>query len=144
MSGLSGGRRPTPEEIAAAWNHASEVMWERFEEFAVRQAQSLNGVLLRGARAVPIGLSAGGTVQPSVSNGALVGYALRETSGAATATVELRQHNAAGDLLIPIKLAAGATTIMWLAPGGVSYSDGLFVVVTGAVDGSVFLRAGDA
>lgn len=144
MSGILSGK-PTPEQIADAWNQAGEVWLERFTELAVRQTQSLNGVLLRGARPVPVGLSAGGTTRPATSDGSLVGFALRETTGAAAAVVELRESDAAGPLLVPITLTAGASVREWFAPGGVNFSNGLFVVVvSGSVDGSVFLRAGDA
>lgn len=144
MSGLLNSK-PSPEQLAEAWNHASQVWLDRFEELAVRQAQSLNGVLLRGARPVPVGLSAGGTTRPATSDGSLVGFALRETTGAASATVELREQDPAGALLVPITLTAGSSVREWFAPGGVNFSNGLYVVVvSGSVDGSVFLRAGDA
>jgi len=136
---MSAPKGPTPSEIALADALAAAML--RWEESQVQMAQTLGGVLLRGARAVPVGIN--GTTRPSLADGALMGFALRETSGAAPATIELRAHDASGDLIAPITLAAGASTHDWFAGGGISFADGLFVVVTGAVDGAVFLRGRD-
>ena len=65
------------------------------------------------------------------------------TTGPDAASVELRAHDASGDLLVPINLGPGATALQWFAGGGISYADGLYVAVTGSVDGSVFLRGRD-
>lgn len=114
-----------------------------FEEREVRLEQSLNGIQVRGARAVQVGL--GGTARPSTTNGAMVGYALRETTGTTAAVVEIREGAVDGPLLFPLTLAPGESVRDWLAPGGVSYGGGLWVnVVSGTVDGAVFLRGGDS
>jgi hypothetical protein len=138
---MSTPKAPTPAEQAMI--DALAAMNLRWEESQVRMARSLGGTLLRGAQPVPIGVSAGGTTRPSLADGSLMGFAVRETTGVTPATVELRAHDAAGDLIVPINLAAGASTRDWFAGGGINFADGLFVVVTGSVDGAVFLRGRD-
>ncbi|MCW2754663.1 MAG: hypothetical protein JWQ32_2074 [Marmoricola sp.] len=118
---------------------------QRWEEVEVRLQRTLGAVKLRGAQAVPVGASSQGTVRPATSNGALVGYSLRETTGGAAAKIEIRNHDAFGDLITVVNLAAGATANQWFGNDGISYADGLSVVViNGAADGAVFLRAGES
>jgi hypothetical protein len=72
----------------------------------------------------------------------LMGYAVRETTGAAAAVVELRDgaDGADGDLVVPIDLKAGETVRDWFGDIGLEVAVGLVVVVvSGAVDGAVYL-----
>lgn len=95
---------------------------------------------LRGARNRPIyanSLVWGDT-------GRLVGFSLRESSGSAPATVTwYDSHDAGGDLVATASLPAGGSVTHWFGPGGVSFGDGLFVAVTGAVAGTTYLGAVD-
>lgn len=70
------------------------------------------------------------------------GFALRETSGGASATVRLHDGtSAAGTLIDSIQLAAGESRSEWLDGGGLWVERGIFLdVVSGAVEGS--LRVG--
>lgn len=107
-------------------------------------AESLGGTLLRGARAVPIGSAAGATKRPRTTAGALIGWSVRETAGAA-ATVVLRDGcDANGDVVAEISLAANGAQTIWLGPAGVNVSQGLYVdLVAGAVEGAAYLRGND-
>lgn len=119
----------------------AQVMFTQWlESLRVMVMESAGGVVLRGARAVQVGT--GGTRRPTTTPAALAGFALRETSGAAPAVVVLRDgSDATGDPTIPITLAPGESVREWFGPGGVNLVYGLYVdVVSGAVDGSVFLR----
>lgn len=112
------------------------------EQLRVTMTETVGGVLLRGAR--PVAVGTGGTARPTTSAAALIGFAIRETTGAAGATVLLREHDAAGDVIVPIKLGNGECRSEWFGPGGINVQAGLYVdVVAGAIDGSVFLRGTD-
>jgi len=91
-----------------------------------------------GARTVPV---SGDWTASGVSN-VLAGYALRETTGAAGATVILRNGtDATGEEIVPVTLAAGESTRDWFGARGPSFDQGVYVdVVTGAIAGAVFLR----
>lgn len=108
-------------------------------------AETVGGTLLRGARAVPVGLAAGATTRPTTAPGALVGYGIRNLSDVAAATVLLRDgSDAAGDLVMPLELAPGESARDWFGPGGIGLSQGLYVdVAAGSVDGAVYLRGAE-
>lgn len=108
-------------------------------------SQSVNGVLLRGARAVPVGSSASATKNATNNAGALVGFALRNTSASVSAVVLLRDGTTAdAPVVVPITLAPDESIRDWFGPSGVNLSFGLYVDVTaGAVDGTVFLRGAE-
>ncbi len=108
-------------------------------------AESVGGVLLRGARVVQVGTAAGATARPTTSAGALVGFSLRNTSDATTATVALRDGpDNAGVLVATVQLAPSESVRDWFGPGGLSLSEGLYVdVTTGAVEGAVYLRGNE-
>lgn len=104
------------------------------------QLRSLNGVHAQGA--VPRHIAASASMRLAMSPGQLAGFAFRETSGAAPATIVLRDGaDASGDVMVPITLAAGGTAREWLLPHGIAFARGLFADVTGAVDGAAFLGA---
>jgi hypothetical protein len=108
-------------------------------------AQSLGGIMLRAARAVPVGTADGGTSMVSSSPGRLVGWSLRETTGSAGFTVRLRNGTDSGQPLIAcVAGAAGAVDTRFLAPGGVSFTEGLYVeILSGTVEGVVYLGAAE-
>lgn len=131
----------TDQTAAPAADFSEVVRW--LSSLRVDVAETVGGVLLRGARPVQVG--AGGTKQPATSPTSLVGYALRNTDPANPATVYLRDsfsgQGAGGDLVIPIQLTAGQCLSAWFGPGGLNLSRGLYVdIVTGAVEGAVYLR----
>jgi hypothetical protein len=72
----------------------------------------------------------------------LMGWALLETTGVASATAEIWDgQDATGQLLVPISLTAGQSTRDWLAGDGVLSQSGLFLnVVSGTVRGVVWVR----
>jgi hypothetical protein len=103
-------------------------------------AATLGGVLLRGARAIQVGVSPG-TKRPLTAPGTLLGYSLRNIDAGAS-TVLLRDGcDAGGLLLLPVPLAIGAFDVRWFGPGGINVSAGLFADITGTVDGCVFVGA---
>lgn len=109
--------------------------------------ESLGGIMLRAARPVPL------TVLPthvSSSPGRLVGWSVRETVG--TNPYVLRFHNGTddqADLVAMITGAAGSADNHWFGPGGLSFTEGLYVeLVTGgglstAIEGVLYLGAAD-
>lgn len=128
------------EQVQAAIEHATQAWAQKFEEQMVRQNQSLGGVLLRGAQAVQVGGAAGATARPSTSAGSVVGYSLRETAGAVAVVRIFDGPDANGQLVAAVNLAANGSAGHWWGPGGVGFTGGLFVSITGAVEGAVFLR----
>lgn len=106
--------------------------------------ETVQGVALRGARPVPIGVTNGATRRPTTSAGALVGFALENVSADEEASVQVLFHDGAddnADVILPITLAPGESTRDWFGPGGISLFEGLFVNISGGdVRGCVYLR----
>ena len=121
---------------------AQQQFTEWLETLRVAVMESVGGVTLRGARAVPVGSTASGTTRPANTPTALTGFALRNTSDVDPATVILRDgSDSNGEVLVPITLAAGESAREWFGPAGINVAAGLFVDVTdGDVDGCVYLR----
>ena len=73
--------------------------------------------------------------------GVLLGWALRETSGAAPAAVTIRDGLAATGLVIaPINLAANESTRDWFSDWGIAFSSGIFIdVAAGTISGAIWL-----
>lgn len=73
--------------------------------------------------------------------GVLVGWAIKETTGAATAVVNIRDGlGGNGLLLAPINLAANESTRDWFSDWGISFSAGVCVDVdSGSVSGSLWI-----
>ncbi|MEN8672572.1 hypothetical protein [Nocardioides sp.] len=125
-----------PEPAAVAYT-------EWLETLRADLAESINGVTLRGARPVPIGITGGATKRPLTSPGALVGYAIRNLSEEDEATVRVLFHDgsdANGDVVLPLTLLPGESARDWFGPGGINLTYGLFVDIDGSVEGSVYLR----
>lgn len=91
--------------------------------------------------AVPMGLPA--ATGPIASGRLLLcGFAIRETSGVAVATVRFRDGVALGTStpVIPIQLAAGESSRDHFAWSPVLFNSGLFVeVAAGAVEGAAWI-----
>lgn len=129
--------RPSPELTGAV----DFVQW--LEALRVSVSESVGGTALRGARPIPIGSTPGATSRPTTSAGALVGYAIRNlsTTEGAQVLVLFRDGGPDGDVILPLALAPGESARDWFGPGGIHLGDaGLYMDITGSVDGSVFLR----
>lgn len=114
---------------------------EWLEKLRANVAQTVDGVVLRGARTVQVGSSTNGTPKATTSPSSLVGFALRNTSAVVSAEVLLRDGDADGDIVIPLTLAPSESVRDWFGPGGINLTHGLYVDVSaGAIDGAVFLR----
>jgi hypothetical protein len=110
-------------------------------------AESLGGVMLRSARPVPI------TVLPTIlssSPGRLVGWSVHETVGANPYVIRLRNGTeGSADLVAVISGNAGSAESRWFGPGGISFTEGLYVeIVVGGglsqtVEGVVYIGAAD-
>lgn len=111
------------------------------DEVRAGLSQTRNALRVSGHRPVPIIANATATTEA----GRLVGWTIRETSGTNPATVEVygSRGDASGDLLLTIQLTAGTSTTHIGGLPGVSFGDGAFVAVTGAVKGSLFLGVVD-
>lgn len=113
-------------------------------------AETLHGVMLRGARPVQIGQASGATSLVSTSAGRFVGWSVRESTGANPAVLRLWDgRNNEGHLLACINLSNGGSNTTWLSPGGVSFQYGLYVeIISGTglsddVEGAVYLGAAE-
>lgn len=103
---------------------------------------------LQAARVVPVG-AAGGRDLVSAGEGRLLGWSLRATDD--HVTVALRNSRGpSGDLIGYVELPATSTVpaaeTVWFGPGGVSFTEGVYVeIVTtaGTCQGVVYLGAVD-
>ncbi|HSX68131.1 hypothetical protein [Nocardioides sp.] len=130
---MSDNNEPQAEQLIAftAWleNLRSEV------------SETVSGVLLRGARVVQVGLN--GTARPTSSAGALVGFSLLNTTGAAI-TVRLRDgRDADAPVVQLVTLAAAEAKSEWCGPAGLNLVTGLFVDAPAGLEGAVYLRGTD-
>ncbi len=131
-----------PDQSDAATPDTDYVRW--LSQLQADVAQSLGGIMMQGARPVPVGSAPGGTNTPIRSAGRLVGWSLHETSGTVAALVRIWDGRESGSHpLAYIALDAGKTLNSWNAPG-ISITDALLVeVASGAVEGVVYLGAAD-
>ena len=108
----------------------------------IRQIFTKNSQPLLGAEPIPVGNTPNAKVKVATVGGRIVGYALKETTGTATAEIDLIDGKNAtdGDLIIPITLAPGESVRDWFGPAGVSFVAGLIAsVVSGSISGTVWL-----
>ena len=136
---------PQPEKATAEIDY---VRW--LQQMQTDLAETLGGVMLRAARPVQVLTTTSGTARPLSSPGRLVGWSMRETGGAAPAVVRLYDgRDNAAPLVASLSLPQGSDRIAWLAPGGVSLQEGLYVeCVAGGglsqlVEGCVYLGAAE-
>lgn len=73
--------------------------------------------------------------------GVLTGWAIKETTGAATAVMTVRDGlTSAGLTIAPINLAANESNREWFSDWGIAFSSGLFLDVTaGSVSGALWI-----
>ncbi|MEU0788019.1 hypothetical protein ABZ341_41635 [Streptomyces sp. NPDC006173] len=133
-----------PPEPEKGTHEIDFVRW--IQQMQTNLAETVGGVLLRGARPVQIGSANGATIRASVSPGRLVGWSMRvSTLATDPAVVHFRDgQDANADLIAAVVVAPGRDAQQWLAPGGISFQNGLFVeILTGAglstPQGAVFL-----
>ena len=130
---------------AAASDFSEVVRW--LSDLRVDVAETVNGVLLRGARPVQVGI--GGTSQPATSPASLMGLGIRNTNPGAEAIVYLRDsfpgEGADGAMVLPLKIDSTYPVTLWFGPGGINLSHGLYVdvVAGGSIEGAVYLRGSD-
>ncbi len=130
--------------MSARGSHADEIaaqamLFETFlEQLRTDLATSSGGVTDQGAKVVTVG---GVNLRAMASAGTLLGFSLRETTGAAAALVYVRDGaDAGGKLLSIVSLAAGESIRDWFGPGGLSVGAGVYLDVTaGQVEGAVYL-----
>jgi hypothetical protein len=110
-------------------------------ELAAGLSDTVNGLRVTAARPAKLNPNA----LNATSAGRLVGWSLRETSGGAPAVVTIYdgREAASADPIVTLPLLAGGGATQMPAATGVSFGDGLFVQVTGAVVGSLFFGAVD-
>jgi hypothetical protein len=78
------------------------------------------------------------------SGGRLVGWSIRETAGAAAVVTVYSGRDVYGDVIATVSLAANGSSVHFPGGGsGVSFGDGAYVAVTGAVVGSLYFGAVD-
>ncbi len=93
--------------------------------------------MLGNARAIAL---TGSDQVVSANPSLLYGFAIRETSGSATAVVKIYDNaSAASGTMIPVSLTASQSAREWWNDG-LRFPNGVYVdVVSGAVEGSVFV-----
>jgi hypothetical protein len=108
-------------------------------ELAAGLQQTVNGLRVTAGRPAPFLPNA----LNSTARGRLVGWSLRETAGNPATVTLYNGRDTGADVLavIPLTANAGAT----LLPGspGVSFGDGLYAAVSGAVTGALYFGAVD-
>lgn len=129
---------------------AFETLGDRLEELLHAQVdqingaltQSIKGVRTQGANRVSFALAAGqsdGNARPTHAGGVLLGWSIRETTGAAVAQVIFRDGGSTGEEIASANLNAGEST-RDVFPFGISLIDDLYLDVTsGAIAGAVYL-----
>lgn len=111
------------------------------ENLRVDLTHTLNGVRLRGARPVPVGITEGAQSNPTYSPGRLCGFALKNESDDDEASVSVLFYDgktANADKIMTVTLAPGESAREWYGDG-IALTYGLFLEVDGPVSGSVFL-----
>jgi hypothetical protein len=110
--------------------------------FSAGLKQTRDSLRIGGARYSP--LIGGGSQLVASSAGRLVGWSLRESTGGAPATVTLYSgRDTGGDVVAVVQLDAGKSSNHGTPAPGVSFGDGLWCQVTGAVVGSLYFGAVD-
>jgi hypothetical protein len=134
---------PTPAPPEQATPEIDYVRW--MMQLQTDLAETLGGVMLRGARPVQVGGAAGSTPRPTTAPGRLAGWSLRETSGTVAAVLRLYDgRDAAAPLVACISVPMSGTANHAWPGAGISLQEGLFVeIVSGAVEGAVYLGSSD-
>lgn len=88
---------------------------------------------------IPLDIVSGAASSQLIAGRVIVtGIMVRETSGAASATMRLHDGGVGGLSIIPITLAANESIRDWWQPGGIVYERAIFYeLVTGTIEGIV-------
>ncbi len=81
-------------------------------------------------------------LQLDTGRGTLMGFAVRESAGtAAVASAILRDGTStAGDMIVPINLAADESGIVWFGPQGIPYNTGLYLdMEAGSLEAAIYI-----
>jgi hypothetical protein len=119
-------------------------------EYARTRTLFTKGTLpVRAAESIPLSVAASGTPTPVGGSrnplqnvgGRLVGYALVEATGTASAEVDFYDGaNINGTLFLPITFAPNESVRDWFGPAGIQFTDGLWAqAAAGSVRGVVFI-----
>lgn len=142
----------TPTAPPAAESPEAQIAYTRWlTQLRADMAETVGGVLLRGARAVQVGTPEGVGRAPvavaATSASVLMGYsfALQEPAGPASAGPGFLviRDGQGGPVVLTLALFDGAPLTQWFGPGGISFSQGIHVIGDFAFTGSVFLRGSD-
>jgi hypothetical protein len=141
------GQKLEPADLAALATAAKQdTAQTRFDLLATDARLELVRVLLAGTLAVDANTVATVTALPGASGnvtnapGRLLGFALRETAGAA-AVVRLRDVDGAGAILTTISLAPGESVRDWFGPGGLAVATRIYYEkVSGTIEGAVYSK----
>ena len=126
-----------------------ETFTQWLSELRAAVAESVNGSVLRGARAVQVGTRAGSTRRPATTAGTLVGFSL--TPGDQSGENVVRIFDGADEnapVLFTVRLHAAdnlnadRNVVEWFGPGGIHFGDaGLFIIDEAGdpFEGSVFI-----
>jgi hypothetical protein len=126
----------------------TEAVSERFalegekvrDEFRAGLKETRDAVRVAGARYAPIYPNSLAASSP----GRLAGWSVRETTGTTPAVVTVYAgRDPQADVLATVALAAGGSSNHSIGGAGVSFGDGAYVAVTGAVVGSLYFGAVD-
>lgn len=114
-------------------------------ELRAAVAESVNGSVLRGARAVQVGSRPGSTRRPATTAGTLVGFSLCAQPAAGANVVRIfdgADENAPLLMAVSVPAFGGDSVEQWFGPGGIHFGDaGLFIAdeVGDPFEGSVFI-----
>lgn len=135
--------KPRTEPDAAA--HAAVYAIEAgLEKLVAAMGATRDAVALKGAEAKPL---TGKNQRITFVPGRILGFAVHETAGS-NAVITMRDGSAAairildgegGQVVVPISLAPGESAREWWGPGGVAVTAGVYLEVTGEVEGSIFV-----
>lgn len=136
----------TTDESAAAAAAARTTLVQWTNQLRADLAETLGGVILRGARPVRIGV--GGTARPATAGGTLIGWNLSADDDAEADAGEVELYDGEdlnGDQLANVRIPLGQTDTAWFGPGGISVQHGLFVVTDpdAPIRGWVYLRGSE-
>lgn len=127
------------DRVVAAVDRAGE-KWHNAIRAGMTETRNANRI--RGSRNQPI--ASGGRLATGV--GRLAGWSLRSSGGAATVTI-YDGIDATADVLAAIALAPNGeplgTAQAFMGPSGPSFAEGIFVVITGTVVGSLYFGVVD-
>lgn len=136
-------RRPAETIAASTVEEVVSEFARVMTEFRADVARSLDGIKLRGARPVAVGINPGATSRPTTSAGAIMGFSFtnHDPNTAADITIYLYDGpDSDAPTLFEVTLAPGESAREWF-DGGIHIGDqGLYVHASGVFSGMVFMQ----